>query len=112
MDLSNDGGGESPSRLDIVLYLIKAEIKNRRFIKGLENLGFDPTLWSLDFSDMILDLAGFAMRTDDVYDRYSQLLDRYVERLHPADEKDNVNELAADFYSKLLSEKSRLDGRA
>jgi hypothetical protein len=112
MDLLSNRDGEALSRSDIVLYLIKAELKNRKFIKGLENLGLNPELWSLDFSGMILKLVGFGARTDDVFDSYSRLLDQYVEDLQLKDDTGNVDDLAAGFYSDLLSEKSRLDGRA
>lgn len=52
----------------MAVYLIKAELKNRKLTSGLEQVGFDTTFWSLDFSSMILKLIGIEVRSDDFYD--------------------------------------------
>jgi len=96
---------KSPSPSEIALFLIKAELKNRKFTKALEEVGFDTTFYSLDFSALILDLLGFESRSDDTFETYHQLLEAYVQEVDLKDHDENLNRVASAFYQALEKER-------
>src|SRR5688572_15774738 len=66
---------------EIAVYLLKAELRNRRFTEQLEHIGFDATYYSFDFGTLILMLAGSKGRNDEMYDWYQKRLDSYIQRV-------------------------------
>jgi hypothetical protein len=106
MDLPKKLGldGQMP-RNDLVIHLIKAELKNRKFTRALEEVGFDTTFYSLDFSSLILDLVGFEMRSDETFEIYHHLLETFVQRIDLKGEDDNLNKVAIDFLKQLNAAK-------
>jgi hypothetical protein len=56
-----------PKKTDLILDLIKAEIKNRKLLSGLIDLGFDTTPYTIEFSQIVLSLIGFEKLTEDQY---------------------------------------------
>jgi hypothetical protein len=108
MDLpKNMGLVKLPSRLEIAVYLIKAEIKNRKFTKGLEQIGFDTTICMFDFSSLILQLVGIDARTDEMFEFYNNLLESYVQKMELEKDDDHLNELAFSFYHEIEAEKRK-----
>jgi hypothetical protein len=105
MELDNHGGHKMPAPFDIAIYLIKAELKNRKFTKALEDVGFDTTFYSLDFSALILDLLGFETRSDDTFETYHQLLENYVQKIDLKDQDENLSRIASEFYRALEKER-------
>ena len=94
-----------PPRVDLIIYLIKAELKNTRFTNQLEQIGFDTSLSSLDFGGLILELAGFSNRNDELFDWYNQLVEDYSNRLDDPADPARVNEVAFDFYNEIQKKK-------
>ncbi len=88
-----------PQSAEIMLFLISEEMKNRRHINRLMEVGFDAT-HTCDLSALILSLAGFEERTDDLYEWYTAVLDEYSERALPAD-VDDWKEAAFDMYLEI-----------
>ncbi len=92
-----------PRSVDISIFLIKAELKTRKFFKSMEQIGFDTTLYLTDFSSLILNLVGFESRSDDVYDWYNKLLEDYIQRFELKDEAELLDKLALEFFVDLES---------
>ena len=88
-----------PPSAEILLFLISEEMKNRRHIKRLTEVGFDAT-HTCDLSALILSLAGFEQRTDNLYEWYMQLLDVYCEKASPADAEE-WKEAAFEMYVEI-----------
>lgn len=42
-----------PEKIDLTLFLIREELKSRKFTNDLEKIGFDLTFFSSDFSRII-----------------------------------------------------------
>jgi hypothetical protein len=92
-----------PPRLEIAVYLIKAELKNRKFMRGLEQVGFDTTFCSLDFGSLILKLIGFEIRSDETYEMYNQMLEACVDKLDQNENDESLSEISFKFYVDLES---------
>jgi hypothetical protein len=104
----NLGLAKLPPHLEIAVYLLKAELKNRKFIKCLEQVGFDNSLCALDFSSLIMKLIGFDMDSDDKFEFYNDRLEAYVQDIDIREDDDNLNKIAFDFYLEIEAEKKRI----
>ena len=85
---------------DLILFLIKKELQGTKFTQELDRLGFDASLYSSDLGAVILSLVGFKRRTDELWDWFMPMMDRYAEKvdLH---EPDTARELALNVYLEL-----------
>jgi len=101
-----------PPRIELALYLIKAELRNRKFMNGLEAVGFDTTFVSFDFSSIILNLAGFDIRSDEVYEWYNNLLEKYLPQVEMKEPIDALNEYAFSFWLDIEMEKRKRSNTA
>jgi hypothetical protein len=107
MDLpKNLGLVKLPAALDIALYLIKAELKHRKFIKGLEQIGFDSGICSLDFSSLILKLTGFEVISDDTFEKYNDLLESFIQQIGIREDEARLTSIALEFYQTLEKHKT------
>lgn len=95
-----------PSKVELALYLIQTEFRNKKLSEKLEQIGFDASFYSFDFGALILNLTGFEMRTDELYEWYNKLLEGYIGRLDQvANKNESIHEHAFNFYLDLEVEK-------
>jgi len=92
-------------KTELILCLIKAEIKNRKLLNGLIDLGFDTTPYTIDFSQIILSLFGFDILSEKLYQDYNELLDQHCEKVDIWQSGDGLNDIAFSVYSDLLMRK-------
>jgi hypothetical protein len=89
-----------PTRSNLILHLLREEIKHRSVTNTFETLGMDTTMHASNLSELVLALSGFENRSDELYDWYFKKLDHY------ADENINaeldLHELAFDFYIDIV----------
>jgi len=90
-----------PPSAEIMLFLISEEMKNRRHINRLNQAGFDCS-YVCDLSPLILSLAGFESRPDQLYEWYKELLDGYCEKATPTDVEE-WKEAAFEMYVEIKS---------
>jgi hypothetical protein len=81
----------------LIIHLIREELRNKRLMHSLEDLGFDCSTFTLNISHMILELAGFSERTDELYQWYFELMDKALEETTYW----NLDEML-DKWSKIL----------
>jgi hypothetical protein len=96
-------------KIELILHLIKAEIKNRKLLSGLINVGFDTTPYTIDFSQIILSLIGFEKLSEELYQHYNELMDRYCEKINIWHSGEELNDVAFGIYSELLMKKRESD---
>jgi len=61
---------------ELAIYLISEQIRNQVLMISLENLGFDCTTYTLNISEAILALVEFEQKTDKLYQRYFELIEK------------------------------------
>lgn len=93
-----------PPRSEIILFMIREELKNRKLTSGLDNIGFDSSHCSLDMGILILAFMGFDSRPDELFRWYYDTLDIYAEQADPH-KNDRLNQLAFDFYIEIEMKK-------
>jgi hypothetical protein len=94
-----------PAQKDLILYLLKEELKSRRFFNGLREIGLDDSYFQPDFSTIVLAYTGFTDEENETYDFYFNLLEKYSQQIEPEDE--SVMKHAFNVYIDLLAERKR-----
>jgi hypothetical protein len=94
-----------PPRRELALYLIKIELRNRKFFSGLEDMGLDTSFLSYDLSSLILNLVGFEIRTDQDFEWYNQLLEKKLSEIALRETEHQLTEIAFNFLLDLELEK-------
>jgi hypothetical protein len=91
---------------EVAVFLIKAELKNRKFAEQLEQIGFDPTYVSLDLGTVVLQLIGFNERSDEIYEWYQKRVEIFLPKVVLKDDGETLNSLAIQLFKELTSRKS------
>ena len=76
-------------------------MKNRKFTKCLEDIGFDSTFCAFDFSSLILKLSGIESSSDEIFEQYNNLVEKYIEGLQLKECEEVLTELSLQFYSEV-----------
>jgi len=94
-----------PSEVELTIYLIKEDLKSNKFFNTLATVGFEDNPYRSDFGMMVLASIGFEKRSDELYELYYNLLNKYSEKV----ENDNRKVIKAAFnlYVDLIIEKRK-----
>lgn len=95
------------AKTEIIIFMIREDLKSRKLFNGLSKVGFDSTT-GFDLSTLILSLAGFQDRSDELYDWYFGRLDHFAEKFE-LDDSQEFNNKAFDLYVDMVIEKRRRD---
>ena len=93
-----------PTDTELLLYLLKEELKMNRFFTDLHALGLENnSRYQLELSPLILTYLGYEM-TDPVIDLYVELLDKHTAALTP--DRHTILRQATLLYAELVQLKS------
>lgn len=92
---------------EIILQLIKEELKNKVLMYSIQKLGLDCSFFTIDISNIILECAGIKNTSDKLYNWYFNLVDRAIEDISSKDLNQALNNWAFVIYSELLDEKKK-----
>ena len=92
---------KSPTQKELILQLLKQELKSHRFFNGLRELGLDDSFYHSDFSSLVLTYIGFDDEENATYDFYFALLEKYSVYFQPSEEV--VMKLALSVYLELMA---------
>lgn len=87
----------------LVIHLIQEQIRNQVLILAFEKLGFDCTIYTLNISETILTLSGFNHKTDDLYQKYFELIEKAVEETDYCNMNEKLQKWSDLIYSELQS---------
>lgn len=90
---------------ELIISLIKDDLRNMRLTYGLSELGLIAEKYSLQLNRTILLLMGFdkEQRDDNIYDKYNRYSEKIV-RIDIFDQPELLDELASDMYNFLSKE--------
>jgi hypothetical protein len=94
-----------PEQTELILFLIKEDLKSERFFEILRTAGLGNCSYQPDLSSLILAYTGLYDELDDTWEFYFQLL-----RLHSYDmpaREPVIAERAKCMYNALVAEKER-----
>jgi hypothetical protein len=92
---------KSPTQKELILQLLKQELKSYRFFNGLRAVGLDDSFYHSDFSSLVLTYIGFDDEENTTYDFYFALLEKYSAYFQPSEEV--VMKLALSVYLELMA---------
>jgi hypothetical protein len=87
--------------MQMAVFLIASDIKSRKLINSLTDIGCHTCFCVSDLSDLTLALIGFDDWSDELYDDYFDLLDQYCGKV--SHKNDLPIEEALCIYNKLKS---------
>ncbi len=94
-----------PPHINIILHMLKEEIKHRAVTNAFEKLGMDTANFSCNLSEVVLAMFSFDERDDDLFDWYFEKLDHYAELDSNSDRGKN-NQLVFEFYVDIAMKRS------
>ena len=93
------------STKDLVIHLIREELRNKRLMHSLEDLGFDCSFFTLNISHIILELAGFRERPDELYEWYFELVEKALAEITFWNLDEMLNKRPAEIWKALQEKK-------
>lgn len=94
-----------PEKAELVLYLIKQELKSTRYFNTMAELGGGDVYFHPCLDSAILTCAGFREHPDDLLDFYIRKIDHYSKKIGPDDE--SVTKYAFKLFLDLEIEKKK-----
>jgi hypothetical protein len=97
-----------PSDMELVLYLIREELKSTKFFSSLASVGLDDCFYQAHFGPVILGYMGFDEISDELQEFYGDLIDRHGQKI----EEDNtmITACAVEVYEEILIERKKRCG--
>jgi len=90
---------------ELIIRLIKEELRNKRLMYSMEELGFDCSFFTLKISRVILELAGFSEITDEMHDWYFQQIEKALSEITFWNLKEMLNKWSLIIYVELLEKR-------
>lgn len=90
---------------ELVVHLIREELRNKCLMYSFENLGFDCSSYTLSISQEILDLVGFQEKSDELYQWYFNLIDKALEEITFLNLDEMMIKWSMNIYIELLNQK-------
>lgn len=94
-----------PKDAEILVFLIAEDLKGRKLINAVTNIGCDGSFCLPDLCNLVLSLTGFDDCPDDLYIFYFDLLDLYCEKV--THENSPPIKEAFCIYKGLIAERQR-----
>lgn len=94
-----------PQKVDYCLFLIKEELKCRRFFEGLHSVGVDDIYLQPHLDKLILRYVGLDDGRDETTEFYFKIMEKRSKKIHA--DNDSIVTQALNAYFELLAEKRR-----
>lgn len=92
-----------PEEHKLIIQLIKEELRNKKLMNGLSDLGFDTTSYSSQLSDLILNLMNFDESDDELYMHYLDLMNEQIARIEVFDFQNSLNKASIRVFHTLIA---------
>ena len=89
----------TPGTTDLILFLIREELKSRKFFNGLMNVGFDYTPFRPHLDELIMAALGLDAEQNDVLDFYERVMDAHAELI--TEKQEAITSEARKVYEEL-----------
>lgn len=86
--------------IQLPVFLIAADLKSRKLLNALTEIGCDACFCITDFCDVVFASVGFDDRPNELYDFYFELLDRECNKVNH--ENDTPIKEAYKIYTELV----------
>ena len=87
---------------ELVVHLVREELRNKCLMYSLGDLGFDCSYYTLNISQEILDLVGFQEKSDELYQWYFKLIDKALVEITFWNLDEMMDKWSLNIYIELL----------
>lgn len=94
-----------PSDIDLILFMIREELKSTKLFNGLAHIGLEDFSLQCHLSIPVLAYMGFEERPDDLLEFYTDLISRYSEKVEA--DNDVIMKCVFDVYMEMIIEKKK-----
>ncbi|MBA4055674.1 MAG: hypothetical protein C0490_13245 [Marivirga sp.] len=94
-----------PRKVELTLFLIREELKSRKFFNSLQRAGIDDCYYQTHLDQLIMAHAGLDQDSDKDFHFYSTLMEKNSKKIE-AGEK-SIMKRAMSVYVELMLEKKR-----
>lgn len=94
-----------PQKIDYCLFLIKEELKSRRFFEGLHRVGLDDVYLQPHLDRLILESVGLYDGSDETSEFYFRIMERRSKKVQA--DNDSIVTQALKVYIDLVAERKR-----
>jgi hypothetical protein len=94
-----------PGKVDYCLFLIKEELKARRFFEGMHSVGVDDIYLQPHLDRLIMKCVGLDDGTDETGEFYFEIMERRSKKIGL--DNDSIVTQALKVYIELVAEKKR-----
>lgn len=94
-----------PSNVEITLFLIKEELKSRKFFNSLRESGLDNCHYQPHLDELIMASFGLDDDSNESFDFYYNTIEEFSDRIEPGES--SAVEQAFNVYLELLIEARR-----
>ncbi len=94
-----------PRKVELTLFLIREELKSRKFFNSLQRAGIDDCYYQTHLDELILKHVGLNQNSDTDFAFYSRLMEKNSTKIE-AGEK-SIMKRAVKVYVELMIEKKR-----
>lgn len=95
-----------PSDTQVVLYLIREELKSRKFFRTLQNMGLDDCYYQPHLDELILRNLDLNDDSDETFDAYYQIIERRSKKI--STDNDSIMKQALKVYYELIELRRKL----
>jgi tRNA(His) 5'-end guanylyltransferase len=96
---------------ELAIHLLREEVRNKRLMHSLEELGFDCTVFTLNVGSVILKLIGFDHIPDELSSRYCDLVEKALEETTFWNLEKMLEKWPKIIYKELLEIKPDFKGK-
>lgn len=96
-----------PTEVQISLYLIKEELKSRKFFNTLQQTGLDDCYFQPHLDTLILRSLDMDDDSDKAFDAYCEIMERRSKKIDT--DNDSIMKQALKAYHELLDQKKKIN---
>jgi hypothetical protein len=95
-----------PSDIQFTLYLIKEELKSRKFFSTLQTMGLDDCYFQPHLDTLILRSLDMDDELDSTFDAYYEIIERRSKKIDA--DNDSIMKQALKAYCELLEQREKI----
>lgn len=95
-----------PSEVQVPIYLIKEELKSRKFFRALQEMGLDDCYYQPHLDTLILRSLDMDDDSDETFDAYYKIIEHRSKKI--STDNDSIMKQALKVYHELLEQRKKL----
>lgn len=96
-----------PADIQVPIFLIREELKSRKFFRALQETGLDDCYYQPHLDTLILRTLDMDDDSDETFDAYYKIIERRSKKISP--DNDSIMKQALKVYHELLEQRKRIN---